>query len=225
VIRVTNRVARERRLVRESLISVEHPMSLPLSDDAVTAQPGIPLAPLGGVLDSLDQGIVLLTSDSYPCFTNSAAERILSADAERGDIAREMRSVSRAALLDRGGQPAEVEVATRAGRYRMRARILAQRIREIRTRTVLVTIERAAAHLPSQACLMRRFGMTAREADVALLLARGKRNTAIAEELLISTHTARHHTESVLAKLSVHTRAEVSRAIVDGFETRNAQER
>ena len=200
-------------------------MSLPLSDDAVTAQPGIPLAPLGGVLDSLDQGIVLLASDSYPCFTNSAAERILSADAERGDIAREMRSVSRAALLDRGGQPAEVEVATRAGRYRMRARILAQRIREIRTRTVLVTIERAAAHLPSQACLMRRFGMTAREADVALLLARGKRNTAIAEELLISTHTARHHTESVLAKLSVHTRAEVSRAIVDGFETRNAQER
>lgn len=200
-------------------------MSVPLRDDAVTAQAGIPLAPLGGVLDTIDQGIVLLASDSYPCFTNSAAERILTADAERGDLARELRSVSRAALTDRGGQAAEVEVATREGRYRMRARILPQKIREIRNRAVLVTIERAAAHLPSLACLMRRFGMTAREADVALLLARGKRNTAIAEELTISTHTARHHTESVLSKLSVHTRAEVARAIVDGFETKSARER
>jgi DNA-binding CsgD family transcriptional regulator len=200
-------------------------MSLPIGDDAVMAQTGIPLVPLGGVLDNIDQGIVLLASDSYPCFTNSAAERILTADAERGDIAREMRSVSRAVLADRRAEAAEVEVATREGRYRMRARILSQKIREIRHRAVLVTIERAAAHLPSCACLMQRFGMTAREADVALLLARGKRNTAIAEELMISTHTARHHTESVLSKLSVHTRAEVSRAIVDGFETKITSER
>jgi DNA-binding NarL/FixJ family response regulator len=206
-------------------ISIELPMSLPLSDDAATAQPGIPLAPLGGVLDTIDQGIVLLASDSYPCFTNSAAERILSADAERGDIARELRSVSRAALSDLGGKTAEIEVATLQGRYRMRAKILPQRIREIRTRAVLVTIERAAAHLPSRACLMQRFRMTSREADVALLLARGKRNTAIAEELTISTHTARHHTENVLSKLSVHTRAEVSRVIVDGFEAKSARER
>jgi DNA-binding CsgD family transcriptional regulator len=192
-------------------------MALPLSDDAATVHAGISLAPLAGVLDTIDQGIVLLASDSYPCFTNAAAERILVADAERGVIAREMRSVSRAALTDRAGHPAEVEVATREGRYRMRAKILAQPIREIRTRAVLVTIERAEARLPSSACLMRRFGMTSREADVALLLASGKRNVAIAEELNISTHTARHHTENVLAKLSVHTRAEVSRAIVDGF--------
>jgi DNA-binding CsgD family transcriptional regulator len=116
-------------------------------------------------------------------------------------------------------------VATREGRYRMRATILLQKIREIRNRAVLVTIERAESHLPSRAGLMKRFGMTSREADEALLLATGKRNTAIAEELHISTHTARHHTENVLSKLSVHTRAEVSRAIVDGFETKDARER
>jgi DNA-binding CsgD family transcriptional regulator len=61
---------------------------------------------------------------------------------------------------------------------------------------------------------MERFGMTAREADVALRLARGERNRTIASELRISPHTARHHTESVLAKLDVHTRAEVMRAIM-----------
>jgi len=200
-------------------------MALPISDDAIAAQAGIPLEPLRGVLESIDQGIVLLASDSFPCFTNAAAERLLVADAERGVLTREMRSVSRAALTHNGAKSAEVEVETRAGRYRMRATLLLQKIKEIRSRAVLVTIERAGAALPSAESLMRRFGMTSREADVTLLLARGARNTAIASELRISPHTARHHTENVLSKLNVHTRAEVARAIVDGFENKNARER
>jgi DNA-binding CsgD family transcriptional regulator len=59
--------------------------------------------------------------------------------------------------------------------------------------------------------------MTGREAAVAALLARGASNSKIASELRISPHTARHHTENVLAKLNVHARAEVARAIVAGF--------
>ena len=193
-------------------------MSLPISDDAVGLEPTISLAPLAGVLDNLEQGVVLLASDADACFTNVAAERMLGADAERGVINREMRSVFRAAFLQHGGRPAEAEVATREGRYRMRASILPQKIRELRNRAVLVTIVRAPTDLPSRARLVERFRMTSREADVALLLARGRRNVAIAEELRISTHTARHHTESVLAKLDVHARSEVSNAIADGFQ-------
>jgi len=192
-------------------------MALPISDDAIAAQAGIPLEPLGGVLESIDQGIVLLASDSFPCYTNAAAERLLVADAERGVLTREMRSVSRAALTQRGEKSAEVEVETKAGRYRMRATMLLQRIKEIRSRAVLVTIERAGSRLPTREALMRRFGMTGREADVTLLLAGGARNAAIAAELRISPHTARHHTENVLAKLHVRARAEVARAIADGF--------
>jgi DNA-binding CsgD family transcriptional regulator len=192
-------------------------MALPISDEALTAQAGISLAPLGGVLESMEQGIVLLASDTHPCYTNSAAERLLVADADRGVIAREMRTVSRTALTQRGTDPAVVEVATKAGRYRMRATLLVEKIKEIRSRAVLVTIERAATALPSRQALTQRFGMTAREADVALLLARGARNAAIASELHISPHTARHHTENVLSKLNIRARAEVSRAISDGF--------
>ena len=192
-------------------------MALPISDDAIAAQAGIPLEPLGGVLESIDQGIVLLASDSFPCYTNAAAERLLVADAERGILTREMRAVSRTALTQRGAKSAEVEVETKVGRYRMRATMLLQKIKEIRNRAVLVTIERAGSTMPSRESLMRRFGMTGREADVALLLARGARNAAIASELHISPHTARHHTENVLAKLHVRARAEVARALVDGF--------
>ena len=200
-------------------------MALPISDDAIAAQSDIPLAPLGGVLESIDQGIVLLASDSFPCYTNAAAERLLVGDAERGLLTREMRTVSRAALMQKGAKRAEVEVETKAGRYRMRATLLLQKIKEIRSRAVLVTIERAGSALPSRESLIRRFGMTGREADVALLLGRGARNAVIASELRISPHTARHHTENVLAKLHVRARAEVARAIAEDFAGNSRQGR
>ncbi len=53
-----------------------------------------------------------------------------------------------------------------------------------------------------------QYGLTEREAEVARLLAEGRRNNAIAAALGISPHTARHHTQRVLAKLGVHSRAE-----------------
>jgi DNA-binding CsgD family transcriptional regulator len=191
---------------------------LPSADETMVSRAGLPLATLGGVLDTIDQGIVLLRSDAYPCFSNSAAQRLLTADAERGELAREIRSVSKAALGSRDSKPTEVEIATGAGRYRMRATLLLDKIKEIRSRAVIVTIERAEPAAPSRESLVHRFGMTRREADVALLLAVGKRNAAIASELHISIHTARHHTESVLSKLNVHTRAGVAKAISRGGE-------
>jgi DNA-binding NarL/FixJ family response regulator len=172
---------------------------------------------LGGVLDSIDQGILLLRSDAYPCFSNSAAQRLLLADAEAGALERGIRTVSREAIRSAVRRSVEVEVETLTGRYRMRATMLLEKIKEISNRAVLVTIERAQSTLPSRETLMKRFGMTSREADVALLLARGARNTAIASELHISPHTARHHTENVLGKLGVHARAEVARAMTEGF--------
>src|SRR5215217_2715032 len=49
--------------------------------------------------------------------------------------------------------------------------------------------------------LMKQFGLTRREAQVASLLSQGRPNQAIARELDISEHTARHHTQKILAKL------------------------
>jgi DNA-binding NarL/FixJ family response regulator len=56
--------------------------------------------------------------------------------------------------------------------------------------------------------LRTRFGLTRREVQVAKLLALGRSNQAIARELKISSHTARHHTQRILSKLEVHSRAE-----------------
>ena len=55
-----------------------------------------------------------------------------------------------------------------------------------------------------------QFGLTAREAQVALLLARRATNREIAEQLDMSPHTVRHHAENIFAKLGVHSRRSVA---------------
>jgi DNA-binding CsgD family transcriptional regulator len=61
--------------------------------------------------------------------------------------------------------------------------------------------------------LERQYKLTAREVEVALLLAQGRSNEAIAKALRISAHTARHHTQRILLKLRVHSRAEAGAKI------------
>lgn len=61
--------------------------------------------------------------------------------------------------------------------------------------------------------MMEQFGLTRREAQVASLLSQGRSNQSIARELEISEHTARHHTQRILAKLSVHSRGEAGAKI------------
>jgi len=68
---------------------------------------------------------------------------------------------------------------------------------------------------PDLVSLRRRFGLTAREFDVARVLALGESNAMVAATLGISPHTARRHTENVMLKLAAHTRAQVGAILRD----------
>jgi len=77
----------------------------------------------------------------------------------------------------------------------------------------------AAARLPrTQATALRRrmaapdstWGLTARERDVALLIARGRSNRAIAEELVLSERTIESHVSNMLGKLGFTSRAQIA---------------
>jgi DNA-binding NarL/FixJ family response regulator len=53
-------------------------------------------------------------------------------------------------------------------------------------------------------------GLTHREVDVLVLLARGLSNKAIAERLVVSPRTVGHHVEHVYRKIGCSTRAAAS---------------
>ena len=61
----------------------------------------------------------------------------------------------------------------------------------------------AAAPAPPQG------GLTPREREVAVLVARGRTNPQSARALVIAPRTAMRHVEHAMAKLGVHSRAEV----------------
>ena len=74
---------------------------------------------------------------------------------------------------------------------------------------VLVTITAAAAEPLSDDVLHASYGLTAREIQVARLVAEGLSNSEIAERLGVKFFTARNHVERTLAKLGVASRHRV----------------
>ncbi len=65
----------------------------------------------------------------------------------------------------------------------------------------------------------QRARLTQRELEVAALVAEGARSKGVAEALDISVHTVRRHTEVVFRKFGVHSRAELTRAVLGAHPT------
>lgn len=70
-----------------------------------------------------------------------------------------------------------------------------------------------AAGNVSDKALRQHFHLTKREGEVLRLLLQGEPNSGIADALHVSEHTAHHHTERILRKLHVHSRARLPAAI------------
>ncbi|GAA1948914.1 response regulator transcription factor [Agromyces allii] len=76
-----------------------------------------------------------------------------------------------------------------------------------------------ARHLaPSPAALDRAVldHLTERETEVLLLVARGRSNQEIADDLFISPHTAKTHVNRIMTKLHAHDRAQL---VIVAYET------
>jgi DNA-binding CsgD family transcriptional regulator len=82
-----------------------------------------------------------------------------------------------------------------------------------RPTTIVVVIAPHPPAPPPRTELTRRFGLTPREAQVALLLAARRSNKEIANDLAIAPKTAARHTESVLAKLNTGSRRDVAQVL------------
>lgn len=59
--------------------------------------------------------------------------------------------------------------------------------------------------------VLRQHGLTPREVEIATLIADGRSSPAISQEIRVTVHTVRRHTESVFRKLGLRRRAELAR--------------
>lgn len=73
----------------------------------------------------------------------------------------------------------------------------------------IVTV-RLHQHLPGEESIRARFGLSRREAQVAVLLAERRTDAEIAAALGISWHTVRSHVERIFASLHCHTRRDAA---------------
>lgn len=162
-------------------------------------------------LDRLAEGVVVYRDDSE-VFRNGALRRMLSAEGRREEVIAAASACAKRLTRAPGGRPSagvpddsSTEVRTPANRYHIAASHLEGGVGGVPA-TVLVVVRPAAPLLPDEAELRDRYGLTPRQAEVAVLLARGRSNREIAGRLGISRHTARHHAQRVLEKTGAGSR-------------------
>jgi len=203
---------------------------LTLHDQPAGAEPGERLPVLGLLLPSLKAGLdararlavhraaldaaaeplVAFDADGREVFRSAALARLLAADPEAARLeaalaalAARVRPLAYGRRADAPAVPvAAAEARTARAAYALRAVLLAP---DALGDAFLVTVEPRglAAALPAADAVRQRFGLTRREAEVALLVAEGLANDAIADRLFVSPHTVRHHVEAAMAKLGL----------------------
>lgn len=177
-------------------------------------------------LDLLDEPLVVFSVDGRELFRNAAVTRLLEPDPDREHVlaelhrlARHLRPLYAAPAPAREAVPcpsAQHTLATASGRYTLRGSLLPPGGFHTDPCLLITIMADRAPTLPDAADLRARYGLTRREAEVALLLAEGLSNDQLAERLFISPHTARRHTEQVLAKLELNSRKALALKLLQG---------
>jgi DNA-binding CsgD family transcriptional regulator len=184
------------------------------------------LARLGAhcaALDAVAEPAVLFDADGRERHRNAALVRLLAAEPDPERVLVEVRALAASLgslAAPRWGQapagpaaPAR-EVRTARGAYRLRGAVLPEGA-FASAGSLLVSVDPAGvASLPSPEAVRDRLGLSAREAEVALLLAEGLSNADVAGRLFIAPATARRHTENVLGKLGLSKRSAVAASLL-----------
>jgi DNA-binding CsgD family transcriptional regulator len=183
-------------------------------------------ADLADSLDAAGVAVQMSDLDGRVLHRTPMLTRTLAANPQREQVAARIEQVTEALIQQARGavDPREGRldavhdtVRTRGGPYRVCGTLVRQGLVASRE-VVLVTLRRKAAALVPLHRMEDRFDLTPRQAEVAQLLAQRKTNREIAEALCISPHTARHHTEAVLEKLSLHSRTDVRDRIHESIQ-------
>lgn len=167
------------------------------------------------LVDAFPEPAILLNMERTETFRNRALDALVRNEPGADAVESAFHSL-RDALSGSGpgrSDPLERTLELARGTYTLRAAFLDSDDGHAQD-WVLIRIESAAPQLPSPRELRDRFGLTPRETEIALGLARGLSDKALAKELGISWHTVRRHVERTLPKLEVSARAKVMERIL-----------
>ena len=180
----------------------------------------VPVESWARALAILYVGLVFLDERGAPLYANEAALRIIGqpgSDGLRDALHRAAAALAREPAEPGADGPAALRSLGDARTAAGELRLLGGRVSPADATEggavlliALVPLEPAAL---DEAELRRRFRLTRQELRVAQLLSQGRSNRAIAGALGVSPRTARCHTEAVLRKLGVRSRAAVAATI------------
>lgn len=167
-------------------------------------------------VEELDRGVIVLTPGCRVRWCTNRARRLATeyfgpfGPASRlPEELRRWAEHQRSLLSANGAVPPLPEplIAERLGQ-----RLVVRFVADAEENRYLLLLEKQT--LPFSAGTLRSLGLTRREAEILLWIARGKTNTEVAELLYISPRTVKKHLEHIYQKLGVERRTEaVSRAL------------
>lgn len=172
-------------------------------------------AALPAIVEALAEPAVVFDRGGTLLHANEPARALLASEAGtrlRGEAQRLAWTVdasARRTAATLGLPTATRDLRLDATCFRMRGVVPPETMRGA-AGAILVTIERIERAPLSDQELRERFGLTAREVEVARLVAHGLANQEIADRLNVSFFTARNHVERLLVKLGVGNRARVA---------------
>jgi len=171
-------------------------------------------------LESSGIALMVVGRDEKVLFESRALGRLLADELESGAVLKAIRSQAARMIPERRVRSAATKALTTnvstCSTQRRGYEIMGSLLREsvFEEEAVLMIVQPRTSALPTPPEMQERFGLTPREAEVAELIARGLDNRTIAERLFISPHTVRRHTERILAKLDIDSRAAVAISLI-----------
>jgi DNA-binding CsgD family transcriptional regulator len=193
----------------KNLQTIPFKLSVP-GDDRTRPEASAALEIAKAVADEARDGVILCDEHGNPLHMNSHASALLAVS-----HAAEVHRMSVSAMSAGELQQAQVN-----GFFVTARPLLVDGLRSIG-----IVIIRLNPAVPDEQSLRARFGLSRREAEVAVLLAERRTDAEIAAALGISWHTVRSHVERIFLALRCHTRREAAVRLNAPAQTNTLQQR
>lgn len=185
-------------------------------------------AELARIVDALAIGVLVADIAGRSLHESPAYAQLLASEPERERLQAQVLGIVQSLVIRlrrpratdaqsgaaRAGPTARREIRTMSARYIVSTCYAGRELTG--SACVLVSLERRASGGLADSELSARFHLSPREVQVARLLSSGSSNKEPAGILGTSAHTARRHTEHVLVKLGVRSRAAVGALLREG---------